>query len=171
MVALGLPEEPILRMWRLSERLREYRGDAFVAAFTTHGFGGDEIQMLTERLAGDPPRAYCATRGYTEQEMADTEERLTARGLLQDQQATRAGAAAREEVEQAVDRMYAPVEAALGKDLPELVGQLQRWGEMVRSADGYYWGGPPEEIVQPEVQDWLDAHGLRRLGVLPAVPG
>lgn len=167
-VGLGLPDDPMLRMWRLAERLREYRGDAFVAAFTSQGFDGSEIQMLTERLAGDPPRSYSRTRGYTEQELDDTEQRLTERGFLADERATEAGAQAREDVELTVDRMYAPVVDALGRDLPELVGTLQRWGDEVRTQDGYYWSGPPEEIVHPAVQDWLDDHGLRRLGGQPA---
>jgi hypothetical protein len=38
----------------------------------------------------------------------------------------------------------------------------------VRANDGYYRGGPPEEIVHPELQQWLTAHGLRPLGAMPS---
>lgn len=166
-VALGLPDEPMLLMWRLSERLREYRGDAFVAAFTVAGFDGCEIQILTERLAGDPPRAYVTTRGWSEDEIDAAEKRLQEKGLLEGDEATPAGAEAREQLERVVDRMCAPIEQALGDNLPELAARLQQWGDAIRSADGYYWSGPPEEIIHPAVQEWLDAHGLRRLGVVP----
>jgi len=34
LVALGLPGEPLGDMWRLGDRLREYRGDAHIAAWS-----------------------------------------------------------------------------------------------------------------------------------------
>src|SRR5207253_5032320 len=62
LVALGVPDHPVGAMWRLGDRLREYRGDAHVAAFSTAGFDGCEIQVLTERCAGMPPRSYARGR-------------------------------------------------------------------------------------------------------------
>lgn len=47
-LAQGLPDEPVPRMWRLAERLREFRGDAFVQAFVHHGFDGCEVQRPTQ---------------------------------------------------------------------------------------------------------------------------
>lgn len=167
-VALGIPDEPMLRMWRLAERLREYRGDAFIAAYTTSGFDGCEMQVLSERLAGEPPRAYAATRGWSEQDLDVAEESLTRRGYLENGHASPAGADAREEVEQITDRMCAPIEEALGDDLRELVRRLQPWGDLIRANHGYYPTAPQEEVVHPAVQDWLEAEGLHRLGEFPA---
>jgi hypothetical protein len=135
-LAQGLPDEPVLRMWRLAERLREYRGDAFVQAFVHHGFDGCEIQVLTERLAGFPAHSYAMTRGWSEEQQDAAAARLASRGLLTaDGSATEAGLAAREEVEVTVDRYCRPMVDALGDDLPELVGILQGWNATLRAGD------------------------------------
>lgn len=160
-LAQGLPDEPVLRMWRLAERLREFRGDAFVHAFVHHGFDGCEIQVLTERLAGFPPKTYSVTRGWGEQELDAAAAQLAERGLLTaDGGPTPAGHAAREEVEEIVDRYCRPIEEPLGDDLPELVGILQAWGDALRAQAGYYPSSPQEQVLHPDVQEWMRAHGF-----------
>ena len=49
--------------WRLADRLREYRGDAHTAAWTSAGFDATEIGLLTELYWGLPMRTYVAHRG------------------------------------------------------------------------------------------------------------
>jgi hypothetical protein len=167
-VARGLPDEPVLRMWRLAERLREFRGDAFVHAFVHHSFDGCEIQVLTERLAGFPPKSYSATRGWTDAELDAAEARLAARGLLAGGRPTDAGRAAREEVEETVDRYCRPIEEALGEDgVVELVGLLQPWGDALRASAGYYPSSPQEQVLHPSVNEWMVANGLHPFGASP----
>ncbi len=164
LLAYGLPgdDEPVLTMWRLAERLREFRGDAHTVAFSALGFDGCEIQLLSERCAGMPPKTYTVTRGWSDEDLDAAEARLTSRGLLADGAATEAGRAAREEVEQLIDRLCMSMTDSLGDDAPELIGILRDWGQMIRDADGYYPSSPQEALMGDEIQDWMQAHGLRR---------
>lgn len=164
-MARGLPDDPVLRMWRLAERIREFRGDAFVHAFVHHEFDGCEIQVLTERLAGFPPKSYSATRGWTDTELDSADGRLTARGLLDADGPTAAGRAAREEVEETVDRYCRPIEDSLGHmAVVELVGLLQPWGDALRASGAYYPSSPQQQVLHPSVDDWLIGNGLHPLG-------
>ena len=52
--ALPMPEPPLGVAWRLGDMLREYRGDAHIAAWTGAGFDPPEIGLLTERYWGLP---------------------------------------------------------------------------------------------------------------------
>ena len=80
--------------------------------------------------------------------------------LLDDGQPTAAGLAAREALEAETDRLCAPMVAALGDDVVELVGQLQAWGTAVRAADGYYPSSPQEAVLAAGVQVWMRGNGL-----------
>jgi hypothetical protein len=145
LVALGLPGDSMGDMWRLADRLREYRGDAHTAAWTTAGFDATEIGLLTELYWGLPPRSYIRTRAWSDADMDAAEARLEFRGLLQDHQLTGGGHAAREEVERATDRQCRPIVEALGQDgddLDALVAILARWGDAIRAAGGYPASGP-----------------------------
>lgn len=164
-VARGLPAEPVLRLWRLAERLREFRGDSFVHAFVHHGFDGCEIQVLTERLAGFPSKTYSASRGWTDAELDAAADRLASRGLLDGDGPTAAGRAGREEVEETVDRYCRPIEEALGDNaLVELVTILQPWGDAIRSDAGYYPSSPQEQVMHPSVDEWMVANGRHPFG-------
>ena len=168
LLALPLPDEPVGTMWHLAERLREYRGDAHVAAFTTAGFGGCALQVLTERCAGMPPRTYTRTRGWSDEDLDAAESWLTERGLLEGGGApTAAGRREREEVERATDRLCAPMVDSLGDDVVELVGLLQRWSNAIRAANGYYPSSPQEALMPEPVQEWMTEHGLARFGGVP----
>lgn len=56
------------------------QGKLDVHAIVHHEFDGCEIQVLTERLAGFPPKSYSATRSWTDTELDGADGRLTARG-------------------------------------------------------------------------------------------
>lgn len=164
-VARGLPDDPVLRLWRLAERVREFRGDAFVHAFVHHEFDGCEIQVLTERLAGFPPKSYSATRGWTDAELNGADDRLSARGLLHAGVPTAAGRAAREAVESTVDHYCRTIEESLGDaGVVELVGLLQPWSDALRASGSYYPSSPQQQVLHPSVDVWLIANGLRPLG-------
>jgi hypothetical protein len=142
MASQPLPDEPLGRVWRLADRLREFRGDAHTAAWTTAGFDATEIGLLSELYWGLKLRTYIRTRAWSDAELDAAEARLVDRGLVGDGAFTDDGRAAREAVEQATDRHCRPIVEALGADMEELLGILQPWGRAIRAAGGYLAAGP-----------------------------
>jgi hypothetical protein len=168
LVALPLPTDAIGWMWRLGDELREYRGDAHIAAWTAAGFDGCQLQVLTERCAGMPPRSYAAGRGWDGEQLGAAEARLRERGLLDRDDATDAGRAAREAVEADTDRLCVAMTDALGDDLIELIGRLQQWGAAIRAAHGYYPSSPQEAVLSPGVNTWMRRQQLPAFGAATA---
>ena len=129
-------------MWRLADRLREFRGDAHIAAWSGAGFDATEIGLLTELYWGLPMRTYIRTRAWSDADLDAAEARLVARGLVADGAFTADGRAAREQVEEVTDQLCRPIIEALGDDFAELVALLGPWGERVKAAGGYPAAGP-----------------------------
>ena len=160
LLALGLPGDPLGDVFRLGDRLREYRGDSHTTAWTSAGFDATEIGLLTELYWGLPLRSYIRSRAWSNDELDAAEERLVARGLMADGGFTDAGREAREAVEVATDLQCQPIVDALGDDLDELVAILGPWGEAIRAAGGYPASGPHdlaaisgrrrEEVIAPD---------------------
>jgi hypothetical protein len=140
--SLGLPGNPTGDAWRYGDMLREYRGDAHVAAWTAAGFDATEIGLITELWWGLPMRTYVRTRAWTNDQLDAAEGRLEARGLVAGGELTDAGRAEREAVEVATDRQCRPIVDALGDDLGTLVAILRPWGDAVRAGSGYPASGP-----------------------------
>jgi hypothetical protein len=140
--SLGLPGEPVADAWRLADLLREYRGDAHTAAWTSAGLDATEIGLLTELYWGLPMRSYVRTRAWSDAQLDAAERRLVARDLLADGGLTDKGRAVRESVEIATDAQCAPVADELGPGLDELVELMTPWGEAIREAGGYPPRGP-----------------------------
>lgn len=132
-----VPGDDLGAAWRLGDRLREYRGDAHTAAWTSAGFDATEIGLLTELFWGLPLRSYSRTRGWTQEQFERAEARLTERGLLADDAFTDAGRAAREAIERATDAQCQPIVDNLGTDLDELVERLSEWSAAVVDERGY----------------------------------
>ncbi|MFC4942456.1 SCO6745 family protein [Pseudonocardia sp. GCM10023141] len=135
--ALGLPGDTVGDVWRLGDMLREFRGDAHIAAWTSAGFDATEIGLITELFWGLRMRTYVRTRAWTDAQLDAALERLEARGLVADGVLTEDGRAQREAVEAATDRMCHPIVAALGEDLETLLEILRPWGQAVRDGHGY----------------------------------
>jgi hypothetical protein len=142
LASLGLPGEPLADAWRRADKLREYRGDAHISAWTAAGFDATEIGLLTELYWGLPLRTYIRTRAWSDADLDAAEARLADRGLVADGAFTTAGRDEREAVERATDRQCRPIVEALGDDLDELLGILVPWGEAIRDAHGYPASGP-----------------------------
>ena len=142
LLGLGLPGDPIGDMWRLADRLREFRGDAHIAAWTSAGFDATEIGLLTELSWGLPLRSYSRTRAWSEADFDDAEARLEARGLVADGAFTPDGRAAREDVERVTDALCRPIIEGLGDDFDELVALVAGWSAAVQAARGYPGSGP-----------------------------
>ena len=142
LLGLGLPGDPIGDMWRLVDRLREFRGDAHIAAWTSAGFDATEIGLLTELYWGLPLRSYSRTRAWSDRDFEAAEGRLEARGLVVNGAFTPAGRAAREDVERVTDEQCRPIVESLGDDLDELVATIGGWSAAVQAAGGYPRSGP-----------------------------
>ena len=140
--SLAVPSTPLGEMWRLGDMLREYRGDAHVAAWTTAAVDATEIGLLTELYWGLPMRSYSRTRAWTTEQFDAAHERLQARGWVDDTSLTPAGREAREAIEVATDAQMARAIDALGDDIGELVERLGPWGAQVRAQQGYPASGP-----------------------------
>jgi len=140
--SLGLPGDPIGDAWRLADQLREFRGDAHTAAWTTAGFDAVEIGLLTELYWGLPMRTYIRSRAWSAAELDEATERLRSRGLLDGDGFSERGRAEREAVEVATDSHMRPAIEGLGPDLDELVGIVEPWSAAVRDGGGYLPRGP-----------------------------
>ena len=145
LLALGREADPLADAWRLADLLREYRGDAHIAAWTSAALDATEIGLLTEPYWGIPLRTYIRTRAWSDEQLDAAEARLEARGLLSDGALTEEGWTLRESIEIATDAQCAPMLHALGDDgFEELVGLLTPWGKAIRDAGGYPAQGPHE---------------------------
>jgi hypothetical protein len=142
LLGLGLPGDPVGDMWRLADRLREFRGDAHIAAWTSAGFDATEIGLLTELYWGLPLRSYSRTRAWSDSDFDAAQARLEERGLIVDGAFTPSGRTAREDVERVTDDLCRPIVEALGDDWEELVSILGTWSAAVQAAAGYPGSGP-----------------------------
>jgi hypothetical protein len=140
--ALGLPGDPLGDMWRLTDTLREYRGDAHTAAWTSVGLDATEVGLLTELYWHMPLRSYIRTRAWSDGDLDGAESRLESRGLLAGGALTAEGRAVREEVEAATDSQCQVIVDTLGSDFDELLNILGPWGLALRDASAYPAQGP-----------------------------
>ncbi len=138
-----LPGTPLGDLFRLGDRLREFRGDSHIAAWVAAGFDAVEIGLLTEPYWGLPARSYIRTRAWSDAHLDAAEERLRAGGLIDATGLTDAGRAAREAIELATDSQMAPALAALGDDVHELVAVLTPMSQQVMAGAGY----PPSPLA------------------------
>lgn len=136
-VAHGLTGDALTDAWRLTDRLREYRGDAHVNAWSTEGFEPVEIVVLTELDRGTPVGSSTRTHGWVDDDVAAALQRLTDRGLVADAKLTEAGRAARAGIEAATDAACAPIVANLGDDIGELTTLVAGWSQDVLAAGGF----------------------------------
>ena len=142
LMALEMPDTNVGVMWRLADRLREYRGDAHIAAWTSGGLDAAEIGLLSEQYWGVPPARMCGPEpGVPPTSTAPMSGSPVAARSPADA-LTDAGRAEREAVEVATDAQCRPIVDALEDDLNELVGILRPWGAAIRAGGGYPASGP-----------------------------
>jgi hypothetical protein len=135
------PTDRWTRLFHLGDMLRECRGDAHVAAWSSAALDALEIGLLNDVYMGLPLRSYVRTRGWSEEDLAGGVERLREIGWLDGDALTDEGRDLREDIERATDLQMEPALEALGADLDEVVGLLRPWGVAMREAGGYV-GGP-----------------------------
>jgi hypothetical protein len=137
-----LPDTPLGEAWRLADQLREFRGDAHIAAWLSSGLDATEIGLLTELYWGLPMRTYVRSRAWSSTELDAAEARLVERGLVADGAFTDQGRAARERIEVLTDQACQRIVDNLGSDLVELVRILSGWSTAIQAAGGYPASGP-----------------------------
>lgn len=142
LLALDVAPDPLAQAWQFADRLREYRGDSHISAWTTAGFDAVEIGLLTELYWGLPLRTYIRTRAWTDDDLEAGETRLVERGFVAGGALTATGRAVREDIEQTTDRASQPILHALGDDIAELLDILAPWSAAIRAAKGYPASGP-----------------------------
>ena len=142
LLAQSMPDEPLGVAWRLADRLREYRGDSHIAAWTSAGYDAAEIGLVTEAYWGLPLRTYIRTRAWTADQLDAAEERLVSRGLLQDRELTPKGRTEREAIEAVTDAACKRIVDNLGDDVDELVSIAGGWSKSIQAAGGYPASGP-----------------------------
>src|SRR6266536_366808 len=115
--ALPWPDEPHLRLWHAATILREVRGDGHVAALMVGGLSPCEALVTASAAGGPPAEMLQANRRWSQDEWAETVERLCSRGWLDERGAlTEAGRAGRAEVEWRTDELMKPTWDALGAE-------------------------------------------------------
>jgi hypothetical protein len=136
-----VPESPVGRAWRYADMLREYRGDAHTAAWTSAGFDATEIGLASELYWGLPMGSYVRTRAWSDEQLEAAKDRMRSRGLVDKDAFTDAGRSQREAVEVATDGALRGAIEALGQDLDPLCSILEGWGKEIRGQAGYLGGG------------------------------
>jgi hypothetical protein len=114
---LPWPDEPHLVLWRAQTLLREYRGDAHVAALLTAGLSGIEA-LITHAATGNiSARGLRVSRGWSEESWQEAVEGLRERGwLTAEATLTPLGQEGRQQIEDTTDRLAVLPSAALGAD-------------------------------------------------------
>jgi hypothetical protein len=127
---LDWPEAPHLVLWHAQTLLREFRGDAHVAALLVAGVSGLQSIILHAASGQANGRFLRASRGWSRDEWADEESVLRERGLISGEELSDEGRALRDGIEADTDRLAAPAYQVLGADgagrLAELARPLSR---------------------------------------------
>ena len=123
------PHAPHVELFWAATALREYRGDAHIAALQASDIGPVEsnVLMTAMRLTPSDQRSY---RGWTETEWDDATASLVSRGWLRsDGTMTREGHRRRAEIERMTDLLVAPAWADMDEN--ELGGLIEVMGGLV----------------------------------------
>ena len=151
-LAQDVPSSPMGAAWRFADRLREYRGDAHTASWTSAGFDAVEIGLLTELYWGLPLKTYARSRAWSGAELDDGIRRLEERGLVRDGSFTERGKEEREAVEVATDRQCRPVIESLGDEFDNVIKLLAPMGREIRAQCGYPAAGPRDMTGRPTAE-------------------
>jgi hypothetical protein len=136
-LAQPLPGTPLGDLFRLGDRLREFRGDSHIAGWVAAGLDAIEIGLLTEPYWGVPSRTYIRTRAWSDDQLDAATSRLESAGLMKDGELTTDGRELREQIEIATDAQMAPAVEAIGDAMDELDRILRPLSLKVMEAGGY----------------------------------
>lgn len=140
--ALPFPDDPLGRLWRVCDMVREHRGDSHIAAWTRAGVRPVEIQLMSDVLMGIPLKSFSRTRGWTDEEMDAALADMREKGWLDDDGFTPDGRRLREGIESDTDDMETAIVDAMGGAFDDLIGILRPWAAAIVDA-GIAGGGYP----------------------------
>lgn len=127
---LPWPDETHLQLWHAQTLLREFRGDGHLAALLRHNITGIEALVLHAGEGEIPAETLRKTRGWSEEQWAETVEDLQKRGLIEGQALSDEGRELRQSIEDETDRMNAPAYDVLSEQekqrYVELAGPLSK---------------------------------------------
>jgi hypothetical protein len=106
--ALPWPDDPMLVLWQATTILREHRGDGHVAALVDAGLDGCQAHISFVATGAVPRSVLQPARGWSDEEWEEAERTMVARGWVEEADPatpTPAGAAARQQIEEATDRL------------------------------------------------------------------
>lgn len=136
--SLGWPDDPIGRLWRACDLLREHRGDSHMATWIAAGLGPVTINVLTELWQGMPLGAYTTMRrGWSEEDVAAAVADLETAGLVAAGEITPAGRKLRDQLEDQTDALEQPILDAIGDDFEPLVRALDIWSAAIAEAGAF----------------------------------
>lgn len=116
-LAVPEPDDPLVRLWQRITVLREWRGDAHVAALTAAPVTAVEALALHAATEQVPKAALVTTRQWPEEAWQKGVDSLVARGLLQpDETFTDDGRAFREDIEERTNVASQPMIDAVGEE-------------------------------------------------------
>lgn len=140
--ALPWPTGPHLELWHALTLLREFRGDAHIAALLTAGLDGVDAVVLHAASRKVPAAFLRSTRGWTDSEWSDAVALHRSTGWLAEADGpdgepvlSEDGTEMREQIEIATDRASAlPWVAASDVDLEELRSLVRPWARVLSDA-------------------------------------
>ncbi len=140
--ALAWPTDPHLELWHALTLLREFRGDAHIAALLTAGLDGIDAIVLHAASRKVPAAFLRSTRGWSDAEWSDTVTLHRATGWLAAEDGpdgepvlSENGTAMREEIETATDRASALPWLTLDREgLEELRLLVRPWARALSDA-------------------------------------
>jgi hypothetical protein len=144
------PDAPHLVLWHAQGVLREFRGDAHVAALLVAGVNGLQAIILHAASGQIDATFLRVSRGWSRDEWAAETEVLRARGLVEGDPAaggevtlTEQGRALRAGIEADTDRLAVPAYAILGDHGAARLAELARPMSRTLVKAGFLTGGLP----------------------------
>jgi hypothetical protein len=114
-----------MQLWHASALIREHRGDGHLGVLVQAHLPPVEA-LITSGLASGNTEFVRTTRGWSDQEWADGQQRLRDRGLLDGEQLSPDGVRLRADVERATDDAATEGWAHLGTDSALRLRELLR---------------------------------------------
>jgi hypothetical protein len=116
-LTLAWPVRPHLALWHAITLLREYRGDAHVAALLAENIDGCEAHLTLIGTGSVPREVLQPNRGWNDEEWESAIHRLQMRGLLDEHgMLTPQGQHTRQAIEERTDQLSLPAWQILGEE-------------------------------------------------------